>query len=113
MPVEAVNAGRSVVIGVDELAEKATFQNEAGQNRLTTHHWRTAASLVSKQVNRSEQFGVLRSAKSATGSRAFVLTILAAAVFRSDRRQTGGWHPAGQPEYAGADCTVEGVGGSE
>jgi hypothetical protein len=43
---------------------------------------------------------------------AFVLTI-SAAVFCADRRQTGGRHPAGQPEDARADCAVAGVGGSE
>ena len=36
-----------------------------------------------------------------------------AAVFRADRRETRRWRPAGQPEYALADCAVAGVGGSE
>ena len=50
--------------------------------------------------------------KSAARSRAFVWTMLAA-VFHTNRGQTGGWRPAGQPEYARADYAVVRVGGSE
>ena len=56
MPIEAVNAGRSVVIGVNELAEEATFQNEAAAKSIDDSSLENRGDLVSKQVNRSERF---------------------------------------------------------